>query len=100
MVLNGQNHRVGGVHEGALLDGDENLSEADLAGESVAVVDDGLPLTSIPAVNCKYQEKFTLKKYLKWGNPSSLIPPSSEYKYMTFRLLRSTQRQPSFRALI
>ena len=50
MILNGQNHRVGRVHEGALLDGDENLPEADLAGESVSVVDDGAAVVSIPAV--------------------------------------------------
>ena len=50
MVLNGQDHRVGGVDEGTLLDCNENLSEADLAGESVTVVDDGTPIVSIPAV--------------------------------------------------
>ena len=50
MVLNGQDHRVGRVHESTLLDGNEDLSEADLAGESVAVVDDGTPIVSIPAV--------------------------------------------------
>ena len=51
MVLNGQDHRVGRVDEGTLLDCNENLSEADLAGESVAVVDDGLSVTPVPAVN-------------------------------------------------
>ena len=50
MVLNGQNHRVGRVDEGTLLDCNENLSEADLAGESVPVVDDGAAVVSIPAV--------------------------------------------------
>ena len=50
MVLNGQDHRVGRVDEGTLLDCNEDFSEADLAGEGVAVVDDGTPVVSIPAV--------------------------------------------------
>ena len=50
MILNGQNHGVGRVDEGTLLDGNEDLPEADLAGEGVAVVDDGTPVVSIPAV--------------------------------------------------
>ena len=50
MVLNGQDHRVGRVDEGTLLDCNEDLSEADLAGESVTVVDDGAAIVSVPAV--------------------------------------------------
>ena len=50
MILNGQNHGVGRTDKGALLDCDENLPEADLAGEGVAVVDDGTAVVAIPAV--------------------------------------------------
>ena len=50
MVLNGQDHRVGRVDEGTLLDGNEDLPEADLAGEGVAVVDDRVAVVAVPAV--------------------------------------------------
>ena len=50
MILNGQNDRVGRGHKGALLDRDENLPEADLAGEGVAVVDDWTAVVPVPAV--------------------------------------------------
>ena len=50
MVLDGENHRVAGGHEGALLDGNQHLPEADLGCEGVAVVDDGVAIVTIPTI--------------------------------------------------
>ena len=50
MVLNGEDDGVAGGHKGALLDGYQHLSEADLGGEGVAMVDDGEAVVAIPTV--------------------------------------------------
>ena len=50
MVLDRENHRVGRGHEGAFFDGEEDLPEAYLGGEGVAVVDDREAVISVPAV--------------------------------------------------
>ena len=52
MLLNGEDERVGRSHERMLLDGLDDIGEADLGGEGVAVIDYGLSVRTIPAVHC------------------------------------------------
>ena len=51
VVLNGEDDRVVGLLEGVFLAGLHHIFEHYLGGESVAVVDDWLSVTSVPAVN-------------------------------------------------
>lgn len=46
-------HSLGG-DEGVLLDGGQDVTELDLGGEGVSVVDDWHPVRTIPAVHCTH----------------------------------------------
>jgi len=50
VVLDGEDQRVWGGLEGVLLDGVNHVRKEQLGGEGVAVVDDGLAIVAIPAV--------------------------------------------------
>lgn len=41
-----------GRDEGVLFDGHENVTELDLGGERVAMIDDRHPIRTVPAVHC------------------------------------------------
>ena len=79
MVLYREYEGIFRSFEGVFFAGHHDILEEYLGGEGEAVVDDGLPVLPVPAVNwetsrCKLQTKLMN--------------------------LRSTQRQPSFRALM
>ena len=50
MVLDGENDGVVTGHEGVIFDGLDDVQEPDLAGDGVAVEDEGHPLWPVPAV--------------------------------------------------
>lgn len=50
MVLQGQDNGKGRVDEGAFIDDLNDIFEADLGGEGVTMVNDWIPVISVPAV--------------------------------------------------
>ena len=50
MVFDGEDDGQRGRDKGALGDGLDDVPEGDLGGEGVAVVDDGLAVVAVPAV--------------------------------------------------
>ena len=54
VVLNGEDDGIVGALEGVFLTGLDNVFEHYLGCQSVAVVNDRLPVSSVPAVNWKY----------------------------------------------
>ncbi len=50
MVLDGEDDGVLGGDEGVLLDALHHVPELDLGGHRVPVVDEGIPVLSVPAV--------------------------------------------------
>ena len=51
MLLNGQDHGVLARLEGVVFDTLDDVDESDPRGEGVAVVDDRLPVCTVPAVH-------------------------------------------------
>ena len=76
VVLNGEDDGVAGGHKGALLDGYQHLSEADLGGEGVAMVDDGEAVVAIPTVqldtSASWQQNLSVQ--LHRGLTLQLVP--------------------------
>ena len=56
MILDGEYQWIVGLLKGVLLAGRDHVPEEDPGGESVAVVDERLPIVPVPTINCSIRD--------------------------------------------